>query len=180
MNCIKTHKKYCVIFIFLILFFLAMILFDKSKFSNKKAENKILINGNFDFNEYLGNNICLNYEINADSDKNIFSIDLQISYNSLTILTTCIYVDNNGIASIKIPLFSSNVYTFNFKPYIPLIINYLINKKPDFHLINKILFSITSIEFGNCNVSVPTGTNKKLTSSDINMLYNNFRRSFLE
>lgn len=176
----KTRKKY--IFITITLLLAITIIFSiwyNNDSSTKQVSNKVRITGTLNLSEYTGYDVCLNYKINIDETKGISSIDVNVSYNSMTVITACLYSDITGSAKLKIPLFSSKVYTMNLRKYIPTIIGYVINKKPNPIIIGTFFGSITDISFDECDISEPKGSLKELTSDDINMFYNKFKRSFL-
>lgn len=163
---LNNVKKFIPPIIVSILLFICIFILI-STFDTPKGSNTIKrygITGSYELNKITGYNTKFNYRINNDTTNKTTGINIDILYNNITIITANIFIDNNGNGKIKIPLFSSVVYTFNAGKIIPKILNYLyINK------INPLLFllTITDISPENYEYFKPSGTEKELTFEDL-------------
>lgn len=153
------------IIVLILLFICLSILISTFNVSNNTDTIKhYAITGSYELNEITGYNAILNYRINNDTTNKTTGINIDILYNNITAVTVNIFIDNNGNGKIKIPLFSSVVYTFNAGEVIPKIFYHLyINK------INPLPFLLTITYIGEeyYEYFKPTGTEQELTIEDI-------------
>lgn len=160
-------KRFMPPIIVLILLFICISILVSTFNESEDTDNpkRYGITGSYELNKITGYNAILNYRINNDTTNKTTGINIDILYNNITAVTINIFIDNRGNGKIKIPLFSSIVYTFNAGEVIPKILNYLyinrINPLP-------FLLTITDIAEENYEYFNPTGTEKKLTNEDIN------------